>query len=245
MFKSFIIALVLFILGSSYTVAEEWQFEISPYLWAVSQQGQTGYVDRNNQSVIVDIDMSFSEIFDNLDGAALVNLQARKGNWELWLDLVYMRLEYDAEVDNASAKLTAKQKLLDLVSAYRFSEQGNMQWYSFVGVRFVDVNNKLDVRIIDQQRTPSFGDDWIDPMFGLKNQWAINETFYLNSRAELAGFGVGSQLSWALNFTLNQSLSENWDLKYSFRYLDIDYDEDDFLFDMASSGFGVGVTYQF
>ena len=128
MFKSFIIALVLFILGSSYTVAEEWQFEISPYLWAVSQQGQTGYVDRSNQSVIVDIDMSFSEIFDNLDGAALVNLQARKGNWELWLDLVYMRLEYDAEDDNASAKLTAKQKLLDLVSAYRFSEQGNMQW---------------------------------------------------------------------------------------------------------------------
>ncbi|MGS0683062.1 hypothetical protein ACVBIL_18125 [Shewanella sp. 125m-7] len=117
--------------------------------------------------------------------------------------------------------------------------------YSYIGARFVDVANHLDVRIVDQQRNQSFGDNWVDPLLGLKNRWTINESFYFISRAELAGFGVGSELSWALNFTLNQNLSDNWDVKYSFRYLDIDYEDNDFLFDMASSGFGLGVTYQF
>ncbi|MCL1138544.1 hypothetical protein [Shewanella pneumatophori] len=245
MCKSLVLFICLMMLSSSQLFAEQWKFEVSPYLWAVSQQGQTGYIDRNGQPVNVDIDMSFSEIFENLDGAVLVNFQAEKGNWNMWVDLVYMKLKYDAKVDNVSAELTAKQKLLDVVAAYRFARQGDMHWYSFMGVRFVDVNNQLDVRIVDQRLTPNFGDNWLDPLFGLKNKWVINESFYLNSRAELGGFGVGSDLSWALNFTLNQNLSDNWDLKYSFRYIDLDYQDNDFLFDMASSGFGVGVTYQF
>ncbi|MGS0683061.1 hypothetical protein ACVBIL_18120 [Shewanella sp. 125m-7] len=129
MFKSLICSIVILLSSSTYVLAEEWQFEISPYLWVVNQQGQTGYTNRNGQPVVVDIDMSFSEIFENLDGTVLANFQASKGNWNMWVDLVYMKLKYDTQVDNAAAKLTAKQKLLDVVAAHRFLKQGNMQWY--------------------------------------------------------------------------------------------------------------------
>ena len=225
--------------------AETWKFEISPYLWLVNQQGQTGYVDENGIPVVVDMDMSFSEIFENLDGAALLNFQANKADWQFWIDLVYMKLKYETKTDFASAELTAKQKMLDIVAAYRFSNETNNQWYGYAGVRAIDISNSLEVRFLELNRKPNFGDDWYDPLIGIKNKWSFTEGFYLISRADIGGFGVGSNFSWGLNFTMNQDLSENWALKYSFRYLDIDYDDNDFIFDMASSGFGLGITYQF
>ncbi|MFT5790181.1 MAG: opacity protein-like surface antigen [Shewanella sp.] len=246
MFKSLILCILISLsLVNNNAKAETWEFEISPYLWLVNQQGQTGYVDENGIPVVVDMDMSFSDIFENLDSAALLNFQANKGGWQFWIDLVYMKLKYDTKVDFASAELTAKQKMLDIVAAYRFSKHANVEWYAFAGARVIDISNKLEVRFLEQRREPNFGDDWYDPLIGIKNKWSFSEGFYLISRADVAGFGVGSDFSWGLNLTMNQDLSENWALKYSFRYIDVDYDDNDFIFDMASSGFGLGITYQF
>ncbi|QQX79086.1 outer membrane beta-barrel protein [Shewanella sp. KX20019] len=246
MFKSLMSCLLMSLFLMSHNAkAETWEFEISPYLWLVNQQGQTGYIDENGIPIIVDMDMSFSDIFENLDSAALLNVQANKGDWQFWIDLVYMKLKYDTKTEFASAELSAKQKMLDIVAAYRFSKQANMEWYAFAGGRVIDISNKLEVRFFERRRDPSFADEWYDPLIGIKNKWSFSEGFYLISRADLGGFGIGSDLSWALNLTMNQDLSEHWALKYSFRYIDIDYDDNDFIFDVASSGFGLGVTYQF
>ncbi|MGV6827220.1 MAG: hypothetical protein ACWA5Q_09600, partial [bacterium] len=56
--------------------SDEWKFELTPYLWAAGMSGSTG-----PKGFATDVDMSFSDIWERLDGAFILALHARKGRW--------------------------------------------------------------------------------------------------------------------------------------------------------------------
>ncbi|RJG42628.1 outer membrane beta-barrel protein [Motilimonas pumila] len=228
--------------------AEPWHFEVSPYLWAVGQSGKTGFKTDNGNDIITDMDMSFGDIWDNLDSAFLMDAKASKGDWAFSVNYVYMKLKNEGDIgNNGRATVEGKQNLIDVTAAYRFYNQGNMAWYGVFGARFADVDNSLTTTTDNRYKNRGFGDDWVDPLLGIKNRWQINSTFYLDTQFDMAGFGLSSSsdFSWGIGTTLNHKLSENWYLKYNYRYLDIDYKSNKLIFDMASSGLALGVSYMF
>ena len=58
-----------------------WQLSITPYLWAVALKG-----DVSVGRIEADVDASFSDILDNLNGALMLELELRKGRFGLLSD---------------------------------------------------------------------------------------------------------------------------------------------------------------
>ena len=70
--------------------AAPWQLSVTPYVWGTALKGDVG-VGRTS----ADVDASFSDILDNLNGALMLSLELRKGRFGLLSDSVYANLEDD------------------------------------------------------------------------------------------------------------------------------------------------------
>ena len=74
---------------------KSWQFGLEPYLMASSIQGDAGV----GRVTGVPVDVSFSDILENLSMAAMINFEARHDSgWGALLDYAFMDLEADKTV---------------------------------------------------------------------------------------------------------------------------------------------------
>ncbi len=87
--------------------------------------------------------------------------------------------------------------------------------------------------------------DWIDPFIGLRFGCHLSDALVMQIYGDIGGFGVGSELTWQAVAGLGWKVSKNTVLELGYRILDIDYDQDQFIFDMSMSGFATGVRYSF
>src|SRR5215470_3538456 len=71
--------------------ADEWQFEVTPYVFGAGLRGTTGV-----GPVTADIDSSFGDIMKHFDSGLMAAAEARKGLWTFAFDGVYFRLKDQA-----------------------------------------------------------------------------------------------------------------------------------------------------
>lgn len=87
--------------------------------------------------------------------------------------------------------------------------------------------------------------EWVDPYVGLRGRWNMTERFFVGARGDLGGVGVGSDLVWQVFAGVGYDVGRHFSLELGWRYLSIDYEEDDFVFDAALSGPTVGMGFTF
>ena len=68
--------------------APHWEFRLTPYFWAAGLDG-TVEAARNTTA---HIDMSFSDIWDDLDVGVLTAFEARRGKLSILSDVIYLKL---------------------------------------------------------------------------------------------------------------------------------------------------------
>lgn len=245
---------------SSFANDNDWQFEVTPYLWAVAQNGDTGVrnVKDSDIDLITELDMSTSDILKNLDSGFLLNASAKNDKWLLFIDTIYMKVGIDKNgagisgIGNNKVKVSAREQLIDMVAGYNVYQTKNSDLYLYGGMRYADVETSitadftpLGIPSLNFNKKVTVGDTWVDPLVGAYSNWQVSKNLAVMSRFEVGGFGVGSDNSWLIAVGLNQTLNKNWSLKYSYRYLAIDYDDNDFVFDVDSNGLLIGATYTF
>ena len=92
----------------------------------------------------------------------------------------------------------------------------------------------------------SSGDqEWVDPIIGVRAQWNFHEKWYLTGKSDIGGFGVGSDLTWSIQSTVGYSFTENVSAEIGYQYLDTDYSDGDFSYDVAEHGIFLGVNFLF
>jgi len=94
-------------------------------------------------------------------------------------------------------------------------------------------------------QTFSIGENWFDPYFGLAGRYNLNGPFYLTAKADIGGFGVGSQLTWQGYGALGCQFTRRVYSEVGYRYLYAHYQHGDFLYDAATRGaqITVGVVF--
>lgn len=105
--------------------AENWKFTITPYLWAIALNGDVALGQRT-----ADLDISTSELIENLNFGLMGEGEATKGRWTLYVDGVYADLEGDDTsvmdsrfVDvSVTAEVTTKLGILGGGVMYRLGE---------------------------------------------------------------------------------------------------------------------------
>jgi len=251
-------------LGATPTVAQAqaaassgggWTFEFTPYLWGAGMSGEVGA----GALPTMNVDMSFSDILDNLDAGLMGAFEARNGRWGLLFDAIYMKLAHSATASRtgsgpigatatASAELEITQTVYAAAVAYRAIE-GRTPLDVIGGARYakLTVDAQIDGSFYAQTGTvaASAEKSWVDPYIGVRVQHPIAERWTLVGYADVGGFGVGSDFTWQALAGVNYEFSKAIAGKFGYRYLYVDYDKDGFRYDMANSGLYLGAGIRF
>lgn len=87
--------------------------------------------------------------------------------------------------------------------------------------------------------------NWIDPFIGIRAQYDISEKWYLAGKSDIGGFGVGSDLVWTVQATVGYQINESVSTEIGYRYMDTDYTDGAFVYDVASHGLYLGMNFRF
>jgi len=232
---------------------DEWQFEVTPYLFASGMDGTVGV--RGYKS---DVDMSFSDIWDTLDMAFLGVFTAQKGPWSFALDGMYFKLKDEGSKTvtgpggvvsiNGELDLTAKMYLVQGSVGYRVLDDATK--VDVLGaVRYIEIDLDADVEIAFTP--PIFSgsaggkgsESWADVVVGARVLHPLSEKVSLLGYADIGG--GGSDLTYQLLGGVNWTFSENLTAKLGYRYLSWDYEDGGNKWDMAISGPYIGLGIRF
>lgn len=87
--------------------------------------------------------------------------------------------------------------------------------------------------------------DWIDPILGVRAQWNFGDPWFLAAKSDIGGFGVGSDLTWSVQATLGYQFTDSVSAELGYRYLQTDYEDGAFTYDMAAHGVFTGLNIRF
>ena len=218
--------------------ADRWDIQFRPYVWAAGIEGTVG-----NNGVELPVDVGFTDILDVLKFTWSSSLEIRRtgSKWNFMLDTFYMEVEDDAPpvIDD----IIFKQAIIDPMIGYRFREWNDGR--SFVsllgGLRWMYLDSEIESVFGKRQTSES----WFDPHVGIRVKHYFNERLYCNVAADYGGFGINSDYVFEGLGGLGYHIRPNLTLDLYYRYFDIDYSNDGFVWDTQTSGVFLGVGFHF
>jgi hypothetical protein len=223
-----------------------WTFGVSPYLWAAGIEGTTGTLPGLPPA---EVDQSFSDIFDDLRFAGMVLGSARKGRLGVAGGLQYVKSSAES---NALAplfgreKLTSESLILDLMGEYVAYEDERSVLRLAGGARLWSVDTELELaggllpgRVIEHDET------WVDPLVGVSGSIDVGARTFLRGWGFVGGFGVGSDIMADLFGGVGYRFTDSISGTLGYRWMKVDYDKDDFLYDVRQEGILAGMTFRF
>jgi hypothetical protein len=230
----------MLIAGGAWTPAaaqapsDKWDVTLAPYLMGAAMSGTTAVRGRE-----VEVELSASDIFSNLQFGAMGLVVARKGNWGFGADAIWMAL--GTTVRNTNVDFN--QGALAFYGLRRLGAAADVT----VGLRVNTLQGKLDFKTlgvdVSQDKT------WVDPLVGLTLRTSAEHRVRLHVYTELGGFGAGSDLTWQIFPSLGIRLSDRVSLDVGYRWLDMDYETGDgnarFGYDVLTQGPVGGLAFRF
>lgn len=233
------------IVAPDYTPESGWTFTVAPYFWAAGMDGEVGQFGLPD----VEIDASFSDIFHNLDFGAMGVVEARNGSFGVLGDIMYVKLSADQGVEtrriDADVELTSETFSALLAAEYRLLEGEGGSLDILAGGRYWAVSTDVDLSGAQLDLSRSDGEDWIDPMVGLRGRANLTPEFFLTGWGMIGGFGVSSDFAWDAMGGIGYEISDTVSVIAGYRALSVDYQNDDFKFDVTEHGPILGAAFSF
>ncbi|MEW6998152.1 hypothetical protein AADZ86_10640 [Colwelliaceae bacterium BS250] len=247
-FSKTLLLLITGLFAQSAVQAQEWQFKFTPYIWAAANDGKSGAYGTLPNGMpfesVSDIDISFSDLAEELDFGTMFNFTASNGDWLLYSEVTVLNI-FDAkppQPGTSDISVEIGGEIVDVAAGHRILARDNFNLYGYVGARYF--NLEVDVES-NNLGTISTGDDFVDPFIGVHAKWQINNTFGLQGRLEVGGLDDQPSENTLVSVVLDHNLNENWSLKYFYRMMKVDYKDNGFIYEMEVTGPGIGATYIF
>jgi len=224
-----------------------WHWLAEPYVMFPNMKGDVGLADLPQASV----DANPSDIFSHLQMGAMLFLEARNESWAFSSDVLYMDLDADLEpgriVSSGSAGM--KQVGWELAGMRRLAPWFELGLSAVYNKIDADVKMTFVTGLGTSTREVSLSRDWVDPTIVARATFAIGTHWAAQLRANLGGFGVGSDLFWELQADAVYHHSDRWQMAFGYRLIDFDYDHGTgvrrFRYDMQNFGPVLKLGYSF
>ncbi|HKP50844.1 MAG TPA: hypothetical protein VJU17_12555 [Gemmatimonadales bacterium] len=214
---------------------EHWRITFTPYVWMSGLEGTIGV-----GSNISDVDVSFTEGAEDFEFGFAGLLEGRRHPWVLRTDFFYVSLS-DEEAASGGSTLTVGQDELMLHPEVGYTLLAR-PWGGvdgLIGARYWNLGVDLSV----PPQGVSSHRNWIDGTVGFNLRYQPGENWRLVAKAD-AGAG-GSNFIWQLYGGAGYDVGRCCALVAAWRYLDVDYDKQDLVYDVRLSGPTLGVTLRF
>jgi hypothetical protein len=225
------------------TDSSQWEFSTTIYLWATALGGETAGGD--------DIDVDFSDIFDNLEFALMGAGAARKGNWMLFTDIFYANLHIDESTTanlvkrpvKAELDLDIKNWIVQVGGGYTVAKNDKYLVDVIAGARYLYLDNDLEFQIGAQEIEVRSTDEVLDAIVGVKGSYEFNDKWYMYTHFDV---GTGdSDSTWQAMGVLGYRL-DSLDLVFGYRHIEWDFGSaSDTFNDLYYTGPILGGTFTF
>ncbi|MGH6921975.1 MAG: hypothetical protein ACREJ0_30265 [Geminicoccaceae bacterium] len=186
-------------LAAEQLVSDQWQYQLTPYLWFLSLDG-----DVTVKGVKTSPSVDFSEIFDNLDIGVMVEGEIRKGRIGIYANVIYAELSSTDDIGPIEIKADATTVWAGAGAYYRLGpwaldpEKGlagpKVVVDPYAGARFTYLDTKLKIRHGGPQVDAN--QSWVDPIIGVRTLWPLTEKLSVTAFGDIGGFGAGSDFTW-------------------------------------------------
>jgi hypothetical protein len=194
------------ILAAPLANAQEWDWSLTPYLWATSIEGDAGV-----GPIQADLSVDFGDILDVMTGAALVHVEAQKDGQGYFGDLIYLAVE--ADEDRVRTELDTT--IVELGHLRRVSRIG----LEF-GIRYWDLDLEIDPTTLPTAQGES---DWVDGFVGIRSVREISDKWNLTTRANI-GAG-GTDFTYGVGVLFGREIGASGQFVAGVKLLDIDYED--------------------
>ena len=212
----------------------DWEVVLSPYMMGAAMSGTTTVRGR-----VADVDVSASDIFSNLQFGVMGMGAARKGNWGVGGDAIYMALGTTVREINVDFNQGG-------FAFYGLRRLGAAADLTF-GMRINTLSGELDFKRLGVSVEQSKA--WVDPLVGLLLRTPGTHRLGFRLYTEIGGFGMGSDFTWQAFPVLMFRVTEKASLDLGYRWLDIDSaageGNETFAYDVLSQGPVLGMTIKF
>ena len=217
---------------------DKWHFATIGYVWFAGAKGETDVIVPLDP---VGLDLSFGDVLDAFKFAFMGAAEARKGRLVILGDLTFIHLEankgidirnqdfLDAELDSRTAEIT-------LVGGYRVADQGPVIVDLLAGGRLNFFKTSLLLEGPNQTAEGSVKETWFDPLIAARAVAPLGGKWDLALYADVGGIVTGSKVTWQGFATVNYQVSRKIRLGAGWRYFKVNYENGDFLYDVAQSG---------
>lgn len=222
--------------------AEPWSGSATLYGWLPAVKGAQEGPDG---SPIVDV--TGPDVLEALQFAIMGAGEVRRGKLGFMFDGIYTDLDFDGEAKNVdvSGELNLKLYFASGAASWRLYEQDGAIADVYGGIRAMGTTLDFGLDIGEFSANREVTVSWVDPIIGLRGAYPLNDRFSVSGRADIGGFGVGSELTWQAYGGVNYAFTEDWYGTLGYRYMAIDYEADRLTLDIDLHGPLIGVTYQF
>ncbi|MEE4237587.1 MAG: hypothetical protein V2I51_12780, partial [Anderseniella sp.] len=127
----------------------------------------------------------------------------------------------------------------------RFAESSTASYEVAAGARYFDLDTTLSLSagtLPAQSR--SLNDNWIDPVVGLRGNWAFSEKWSATAFVDYGGLRDTSE-TWQVLGTVNYQINEKLFARFGYRHMDVSKTIKGSDIDLAISGPVFGLTYRF
>ncbi len=224
--------------------ASDWEFTLSPYLYASGLDGVVGVGPTSS-----DVDLEFSDIFENLDAGGIVAFEGRKGRFGFLLDTIWLKLSGSSDTGKrpfSKVDVEVEEVLLSGYLTYRAVANDTFSLDLLAGARYTYIDTTLQLKSPNLRDPEASGSkDWVNPLVGARARWHLTEKWFVNAFAEAGGFGVSSDFAWQAYLGLGYAFNDRVSLQAGWRHIDFDYDRGGFIYDVEMNGLTTGLSFRF
>lgn len=203
--------------ASDGAAAPSWTFRGDFYSWLTTQHGS---VTARGRTVAVDVDLH--DVFDllgngdALGGAGHVEAHHVPSRLSLFADAAGSVVDSDAKSSQGRATLDSSLAFVEWGLGYRIwqttfgAADERVMWLEpIAGGRYTYMSNTIGITPTDRRTvTVDSSVDFVDPFVGGRWLLELPYGFGLTWRADVGGFGAGSELSWSMVSTVTYTLGQ-------------------------------------
>lgn len=220
----------------------DWEYEGTFYLFMTETTTSITTPVRTIES-----ELSFSDALANLDVAFMGAFGASNGRWSFLLDYMYTDLSFGNALPGpnfTSLDSSVKTQILTGFVGYRVYQDPTLELDLGAGFRWFDTKASMTLLPVPPGGTTTFGDDWVDPIIGLRARFRFSDRWTGTALFDYGGFESDND-TWQALLTADYAINENWVLRGGYRYITFDRADGGNSFSFTQSGPIVGVTYRF
>jgi hypothetical protein len=244
------IILALLFLYPVITTAQEWDFEIQPYLMATTISGHNSI----GRATGLEVDIDMSDILEVLNMAGMLHFEAIKDDsWGMAIDYAFMDLR--ADISGQRGGVTdVKNRQGTFQADFFYRQPASLGVIDYIaGIRWwdIDLDVSVDIAVLPGSPELNVEEDWVDLYVGARWTAPINEQWSFFLRGDIGGFGLESDFTSLVELGAKYQWRDNMLFSGSYSGLWVDYENGTegqpghYANDTVTHGPKLGFIYQF